>query len=113
MPLKQQALTSVGFHMSRRLNRIDLHNCDWDAFDSEDLIELLVEGALKVDDKYWKALLKLRGLSRAFRQVVSAKLDAMLAELRAKADASREEFARLTESSGDAVNKYARWPYAG
>ena len=100
MPYKQQALTSLGFHVSRRLNRIDLHNCDWDAFESEDLTELLVDGALMHgDDKYWKALLKLRGLSHAFRQVVNAKLDVLLAELRNKAGAVRVEFVRLTQSS--------------
>ena len=51
MPLKQQAFTSLGFLSTRRLSRIGSHNCDWDAFETEDVIELLVGGALNDGDK--------------------------------------------------------------
>ena len=99
MPLKQQILNSLGLYATRRICRIGSHNCEWVVIESDDLIELLVDGALNNSDKYWKALLRLRGLSHAFHRVVNAKLDALVAELRAKADAARAEFALLTQSS--------------
>ena len=98
MPLKQQILNSLGLYATRRICRIGSHNCEWVVIESDDLIELLVDGALNNSDKYWKALLRLRGLSHAFHRVVNAKLDALVAELRAKADAARAEFALLTPS---------------
>ena len=88
MPLKQQALeVSLGCRATRRLSRIGSHNCNWDSIESDDVIELLVDAAMS----QWSVLLKLRGLSRGFRRVVNAKLDALLADLRSKADAARVE----------------------
>ena len=99
MPLKQQTLATVlGCKATRRLSRIGSHNANWYAIESGDLIELLVDGALAnggTHDAYWKTLLKLRGLSRAFRRVVNAKLDTLLADFRAKADAARAEWGSL------------------
>ena len=99
MPLKQQTLATVlGCKATRRLSRIGSHNANWYAIESDDLIELLVDGALAnggTHDAYWKTLLKLRGLSRAFRRVVNAKLDTLLADFRAKADAARAEWGSL------------------
>ena len=99
MPLKQQTLATVlGCKATRRLSRIGSHNANWYAIESGDLIELLVDGALAnggTHDAYWKTLLKLRGLSRAFRRVVNTKLDTLLADFRAKADAARAEWGSL------------------
>ena len=67
----------------------------WDSIESDDVIELLVDGSPFHDDAYWKTLLKLRGLSRAFRRVVNTKLDTLLADFRAKADAARAEWGSL------------------
>ena len=90
MPLKQQALeVSLGCRATRRLSRIGSHNCNWDSIESDDLLELLVDAAMS--HRQWRVLLKLRGLSRGFRRVVNAKLDALLADLRSKADAARVE----------------------
>ena len=100
MPLKQPTLaTSLGRQATRRLSRVGSHNANWYAIESDDVIELLVDCSPFHDDAYWKTLLKLRGLSRAFRRVVNAKLDTLLADFRAKADAARAEFALLTDSS--------------
>ena len=80
MPLKQQALeVSLGCRATRRLSRIGSHNCNWDSIESDDLLELLVDAAMS--HRQWRVLLKLRGLSRGFRRVVNAKLDALLAEM--------------------------------
>ena len=90
MPLKQQALeVSLGCRATRRLSRIGSHNCNWDSIESDDVIELLVDAAMS--NGQWSVLLKQRGLSRGFRRVVNAKLDALLADLRSKADAARVE----------------------
>jgi len=90
MPLKQSTLaTSLGCRATRRLSRIGSHNCNWDSIESDDLLELLVDAAMS--HRQWRVLLKLRGLSRGFRRVVNAKLDALLADLRSKADAARVE----------------------
>ena len=96
MPLKQPTLaTYLGRQATRRLSRIGSHNCNWDSIESDDVIELLVDGSPFHDDAYWKTLLKLRGLSRAFRRVVNTKLDTLLADFRAKADAARAEWGSL------------------
>eukprot|EP00966_Prymnesium_polylepis_P299043 6909870-Prymnesium_polylepis.1 len=42
-------------------------------------------------DKYWTTLRNMRSVSKAFYHVVNAKLDALLAELKSKADAARRE----------------------
>ena len=90
MPLKQQSLeVSLGCRATRRLSRIGSHNCNWDSIESDDVIELLVDAAMS--NGQWSVLLKLRGLRRGFRRVVNAKLDALLADLRSKADAARVE----------------------
>eukprot|EP00966_Prymnesium_polylepis_P245370 5676438-Prymnesium_polylepis.1 len=55
-------------------------------------MELLVDTAIMDGDKYWTALRNMRSVSKAFYDVVNAKLDALLAELKTKADAARREF---------------------
>ena len=90
MPLKQPTLaTSLGRRATRRISRIGPHNSNWDSIESDDVIELQVDAAMS--NGQWSVLLKLRGLSRGFRRVVNAKLDALLADLRSKADAARVE----------------------
>eukprot|EP00966_Prymnesium_polylepis_P293000 6767577-Prymnesium_polylepis.1 len=62
-------------------------------------MELLVDCAIMDVDKYWTALRNMRSVSKAFHRVVNAKLDALLAELKSKADAARREF-ELVANSG-------------
>ena len=92
----QQTL-SISFkcHIIRRRTRIGSHNVDWSSVECDDLADLLVESAM---DSHWQRLLTLRQISRAFRSMVNAKLDRLLAELRAGADASRLELTQLEET---------------
>ena len=92
----QQTL-SISFkcHTIRRRTRIGSHNVDWSSVECDDLVDLLVESAM---DSHWQGLLTLRQISRAFRSMVNAKLDKLLTELRAGADASRLELTQLTET---------------
>ena len=83
---KQQTLASVlGCKATHGLSRIGSHNSNWDSIESDDLIELLVDGAL-VDGGMYDAL-KLRALSRTFHRVVDAALPTALEEARARAEA--------------------------
>ena len=105
MPLKQQTLAaSLNCRTTRRITRMGSHNCNWDAVVSEDIMELLVDGAIMDGDKYWTTLRNMRSVSKAFYHVVNAKLDALLAELKNKADAARRELELLVAESG-----YPRW----
>ena len=89
MPLKQQTLATVlGCKATRRLSRIGSHNSNWDSIESEDLIQLLVDGALANGGTH--DALKLRALSHGVRRVVDAKLATALEEGRARAEAARE-----------------------
>ena len=100
MPLKQQTLTSsFDCRPSRRLVRVGSHNANWDTFESDDFIELLVDGAMHNNNKYWTALLALRGLTKRFRQTVNAKLDQLVSLLRLQAEATRVEFVSMSMSS--------------
>jgi hypothetical protein len=97
MPLKQQTLTSsFDRRPSRRLIRVGSHNANWDTIESDDLIELLTDAAMM--HSFWQSLLTLRQLSRTFRRIVNAKLDALLAALRSKADEARAGDASELES---------------
>ena len=88
MPLKQQTLATVlGCKATRRLSRIGSHNSNWDPIESDDLIELLVDGALANGGTH--DALKLRALSRGVRRVVDAKLATALEEGRAREEAAR------------------------
>lgn len=89
MPLKQQTLATVlGCKATRRLSRIGSHNSNWDSIESDDLIELLVDGALANGGTH--DALKLRALSHGVRRVLDAKLATALEEGRARAEAARE-----------------------
>eukprot|EP00966_Prymnesium_polylepis_P242437 5606433-Prymnesium_polylepis.1 len=51
MPLKQPTLaTSLGRQATRRLSRVGSHNANWYAIESDDVIELLVDGSPFRDD---------------------------------------------------------------
>ena len=93
----QQTL-SISFkcHTIRRRTRIGSHNLDWSSVECADLVDLLVGSAMQYS--HWQRLLTLRQISRAFRSMVNAKLDKLLAELRAGADASRLELTQLAET---------------
>ena len=100
MPLKQQTLSaSFDRHPTRRRIRTGSHNVNWDAIEFDDLVECLVDAAMHNGDKYWTALLKLRGLSQSFRRHVNAKLDQLVATLRTQAQAARAEHAALTAAT--------------
>ena len=104
MPLKQQTLAkSLDCRTTRRITRIGSHNCNWDVV-SEDIMELLVDTTIMDGDKYWTTLRKMRSVSKAFYDVVNTKLDALLAELKSKADAARRELELLVAESG-----YPKW----
>jgi hypothetical protein len=60
---------------------------NWDSIEFDNLIELLVDGALANGGTH--DALKLRALSRTFRRVVDAKLATALEEGRARAEAAR------------------------
>ena len=97
MPLKQQTLAnSFDRRPTRRLVRIGSHNAKWESIESDDIFELLTDAAMK--HSYWQSLLTLRQLSRTFRRIVNAKLDALLVGLRSKADAARAGDASELES---------------
>ena len=88
MPLKQQTLATIlGCKATRRLSRIGSHNSNWDSIESDDLIELLVDGALANGGTH--DALKLRALSHGVRRVLDAKLATALEEGRARAEAAR------------------------
>jgi len=88
MPLKQQSLPgSLGCKAARRICRIGSHNLNWDSIEFDNLIELLVDGALANGGTH--DALKLRALSRTFRRVVDAKLATALEEGRAREEAAR------------------------
>ena len=100
MPLKQQTLSaSFDRHPTRRRIRTGSHNVNWDAIEFDDLVECLVDAAMHNGDKYWTALLKLRGLSKSFHRHTNAKLDQLVATLRTKAQAARAEHAALTAAT--------------
>eukprot|EP00966_Prymnesium_polylepis_P212638 4924826-Prymnesium_polylepis.1 len=109
MPLKQQTLAkSLNCRTTRRITRMGSHNCNWDAVVSEDIMELLVGTAIMDGDRYWTALRKMRSVSKAFYHVVNAKLDALLAELKSKADAARREFELVAKDHGA---KHTGWRF--
>eukprot|EP00966_Prymnesium_polylepis_P255220 5896554-Prymnesium_polylepis.1 len=60
-------------------------------------MQLLVDGAITNEDKYWKALRNMCSVNKAFYHVVNAKLDALLAELKSRADAARRELELVTD----------------
>ena len=94
--MQQTLSTSFKCHTIRRRTRIGSHYFDWSSVECEDLVDLLVESTMK--DSHWYRLLTLRQISRAFRSMVNAKLDKLLAEFRALADASRLELTQLEET---------------
>ena len=98
MSLKQQTLAnSFDRRPTRRLVRIGSHNANWESIESDDLIELLTDAAMK--HSYWQSLLTLCQLSHTFRRIVNAKLDKLLETLRSQAEATRVEHAAMTALS--------------
>ena len=94
--MQQTLATSFKCHTIRRRTRIGSHNLEWLSVDGEDLVDLLVESVMKNSDLYM--LFTFRKISRAFRSMVNAKLDKLLAEFRALADASRLEVTQLADT---------------
>ena len=94
--MQQTLSNSFKCHTTRRRTRIGSHNLDWSSVECADLVDLLVGSAMQYS--HWQRLLTLRQISRAFRSMVNAKLDKLLAEFRALADASRLEHSQLTET---------------
>jgi len=94
--MQQTLATSFKCHTIRRRTRIGSHNLEWLSVDGEDLVDLLVESVMKNSD--WYMLFTFRKISRAFRSMVNAKLDKLLAEFRALADASRLEVTQLADT---------------
>jgi hypothetical protein len=98
MHLKQQTLpASLGCRATRRITHIGSHNSNWDVFVSEDVMELLVDSAIIDRDRYWTTLRKMRNISKAFCDVANAKLDAILMELKYRADKARREVELMTD----------------